>query len=191
MGVGMATAGGVSMFILPGVTPGFEAGGAPQGLPVVAIDDAALEAVYEKFCTAAPDGFDLVHLGCPHASLAEMRAYAGLLEGRRVADGVECWVTTNREVRRTAEQEGLVATITAAGAKVVSDTCPMSCHFARTCSPDPSLGVTPPTLTGVLVDSVKQAHYVRDMIQCPTLVTTSERAVESAVTGRFVPRPFR
>ncbi|WMS41994.1 aconitase X catalytic domain-containing protein [Acuticoccus sp. MNP-M23] len=192
MGVGMATSGGVAMFVLPGVTPGFAGDAAPPAsVPQVAIGDGAIEAVYDKFCTAAVDGFDLVHLGCPHASLAEMRVYAGLLAGRRIADGVDCWVTTNRTVRSAAEAEGLLAPIEAAGARVVSDTCPMSCHFARTCSPDPSLGVTPPTLAGVLVDSVKQAHYVRDMIQCPTLVTTSARAVESAVTGRFVPRPFR
>ena len=49
-------------------------------------------------------------------------------------------------------------------------------------------GVNPRAIRTILVDSAKQAHYVRDMIQCPTLFTTSERAVESAVTGRFQPR---
>jgi cis-L-3-hydroxyproline dehydratase len=78
--------------------------------------------------------------------------------------------------------------IIASGAKVISDTCPISCHFARTTSPDPALGVAPSNIRTILVDSAKQAHYVRDMIQCPTLFTTSERAVESAVTGRFQPR---
>ena len=82
----------------------------------------------------------------------------------------------------------LLAPILASGAKVIADTCPISCHFARTCSPDPKLGVKPPQLRTILVDSAKQGHYVRDMIQCPTLLTSSERAVQSAITGRFVPR---
>jgi hypothetical protein len=40
----------------------------------------------------------------------------------------------------------------------------------------------------VVVDSAKQAKYVRDMIQCPVLLTGAEEAVETACSGRFVPR---
>ena len=69
-----------------------------------------------------------------------------------------------------------------------SDTCPISCHLARTCSPDPALGVEPPSLRAIVVDSAKQARYIRDMIHCPTLLTSTEKAVETAVSGRFVPR---
>ena len=87
-----------------------------------------------------------------------------------------------------AEDAGLLAPIVDFGARVISDTCPISCHFARTCSPDPKLGVTPPELRAIVVDSAKQARYVRDMIQCPTLLTSTEKAVETAVSGRFVPR---
>jgi cis-L-3-hydroxyproline dehydratase len=39
-----------------------------------------------------------------------------------------------------------------------------------------------------VVDSAKQAKYVRDMIQCDVLLTSAAGAVESAVSGRFVPR---
>lgn len=191
LGVGMATSGGVAMFILPGVTPPFgEVADAP-GLPEVEVTEADLAQVFDSFCTGEETGFDLVHLGCPHASFEEMKHYAALLSGRRVAAGVELWITTSRAVRQMARDAGLLAPMLAAGARVVTDTCPISCHFACTCSPDPALGVVPPTLRTILVDSAKQAHYVRDMIQCPTLFTTSELAVESAVTGRFMPRRRR
>jgi hypothetical protein len=50
------------------------------------------------------------------------------------------------------------------------------------------LGVQPPTLRGIVVDSAKQAKYVRDMIRCPTRETTTERSIETALTGRFLPR---
>ena len=188
LGVGMATSGGVAMFVVPGVTPPYAEDAAPPPLLEMEVTAGQLRDVYDEFCTAPEDGFDIVHLGCPHASFEEMKEYAELLGGRRIAEGVECWVTTNRHVRQMARDAGLLAPILASGAKVISDTCPISCHFARTCSPDPKLGVTPPRLRAILVDSAKQAHYVRDMIQCPTLLTSSERAVESAVAGRFVPR---
>ncbi|MWB77681.1 DUF521 domain-containing protein [Pseudooceanicola sp. 216_PA32_1] len=188
LGVGMATSGGVAMFVVPGVTPPYPDEADAPGLPEAEVGEADIAGVFDAFCTGAETGFDLVHLGCPHASFEEMKHYAALLSGRRVAPGVELWVTTSRAVRRMAQDAGLIAPMVAAGARVVSDTCPISCHFACSCSPDPKLGVVPPRLRTIVVDSAKQAHYVRDMIQCPTLFTTSELAVETAVTGQFQPR---
>ena len=189
LGVGMATSGGVAMFVLPGVTPPYGEDDEPgAGLPEIHVDDAALRAVYEEMCSPEAAGFDIVHLGCPHASFEEMKHYATLLEGRRVHDGAQLWVTTSRTVREMARDAGILHTIEASGARVISDTCPISCHFARTCSPDPGLGVTPPELSAIVVDSAKQARYVRDMVHCPTLFTSTENAVATAVSGRFVPR---
>ena len=188
LGVGMATSGGVAMFVVPGVTPPYPDEADAPGLPEAEVGEADIAGVFDAFCTGAETGFDLVHLGCPHASFEEMKHYAALLSGRRVAPGVELWVTTSRAVRQMAQDAGLIAPMVAAGARVVSDTCPISCHFACSCSPDPKLGVVPPRLRTIVVDSAKQAHYVRDMIQCPTLFTTSELAVETAVTGQFQPR---
>jgi predicted aconitase len=189
LGVGLATSGGVAMFILPGVTPCYGADMAPaKGLPELKISEADIQAVYEEFSNGSEDNFDIVHIGCPHASFEEMKHYARLLEGRKIADGLELWITTNRNVRQMAADAGLLAPITGSGAKVISDTCPISCHFARTCSPDPKLGVNPRKLISIVVDSAKQARYVRDMIGCPTLLTSTEKAIESAIVGRFVPR---
>jgi predicted aconitase len=91
-------------------------------------------------------------------------------------------------VRNEAQLAGIVKTLETAGAKIISDTCPISCHFARSASPDPALGVVPPPLRAIVVESAKQAKYVRDMIRCDTLLTGTAEAVETAVTGRFVPR---
>jgi hypothetical protein len=195
LGAALATSGGVSLFIVPGVTPPYARpeDAFPGGLPSDAVTarTADLETVYERFSTGRPDAIDLVHLGCPHASFEEMKHYARLLQGRKVSPRLELWVTTSRAVRNMAAEAGLLQTIEAAGAKVVSDTCPMACHFAKTVSPDPALGIVPPAKRTIVVDSAKQAKYVRDMIQCETLLTTPEGAVETAVTGRFVPRRGR
>lgn len=191
LGVGMATSGGVAMFVLPGVTPPFaedDEARLAAGLPEFRVDDVALSAVYEEFCSPEAAGFDIVHLGCPHASFEEMKHYAALLDGRRVHGNAELWITTNRNVREMARDAGLLTVMEGAGAKVIADTCPISCHFARTCSPDPALGVEPPELRAIVVDSAKQARYIRDMIHCPTLFTSTENAVATAVSGRFAPR---
>ena len=191
LGAALGTSGGVSMFIVPGVTPPYASVEQcfPGGLPDDAIvaDEAGIRATYDHF-TDPGAAFDLVHVGCPHASFEEIKDYARLLDGKRVSEHVELWVTTSRSVRNMAAEAGLVAILEQAGAKVISDTCPMSSHFARTASPDPALGVEPPELRGIVVDSAKQAKYVRDMIRCPTLLTSTERAIETAISGRFVPR---
>ena len=191
LGAALGTSGGISMFIVPGVTPPYATVEAcfPQGRPNDAIvaDAAGIAETYDSFSDAT-EVFDLVHIGCPHASFEEMKDYARMLHGKKVKDGVELWVTTSRSVRNMAVEAGYIAVMEKAGAKIISDTCPMSCHFARTASPDPKLGVIPPALRGIVLDSAKQAKYVRDMVRCPTLLTSSEKAIETAVSGRFVPR---
>jgi predicted aconitase len=192
LGAALATGGGVTLFIVPGVTPPFgsveQAFRGPLPRETVRAGRAEVQAIYRDFCTARDDGFDLVHIGCPHASFEEMKLYAGLLSGKHVAAGVELWVTTSRAVRNQAAEAGIIRTLESAGAKVISDTCPISCHFARTASPDPALGVVPPPIRTVVVDSAKQAKYVRDMIRCDTLLTGTAEAVATALSGRFVPR---
>ena len=191
LGAALGTSGGISMFIVPGVTPPYANTEAafPNGRPNDAIvaNEAGIRATYEHF-TEGDGSFELVHVGCPHASFEEMKDYAQMLDGKRVKDGIDLWVTTSRSVRNMAREAGYVAIMEKAGAKVISDTCPMSCHFACTASPDPKLGVKPPVLRGIVLDSAKQAKYVHDMVRCPVLLTSTEKAIESAVTGSFVPR---
>ena len=117
-----------------------------------------------------------------------MKCYAELLNGKKINNNVELWITTNRTVREMIRNTDINKSIELSGAKIISDTCPISCHFARTVSPDPKLGIKPPRLKTIVVDSAKQARYIRDMIHCPTLFTSTKRAVDSAVSGIFVSR---
>jgi cis-L-3-hydroxyproline dehydratase len=193
LGAGLATTGSVSMFIVPQITPPFATvEQAFKGRPPVqdlVVRQCDIDAVYEGFDEAAPgERVDFVHLGCPHASFEELREYGRLFAGRTAAQGVELWITTSRAVRALADQEGITAALRGSGAKIITDTCPMSCHFARTTSPDPDIVLPPPPMRVMVVDSAKQAKYVRDMIRCKTLLTSTAAAVETAVTGRFVPR---
>ena len=192
LGAALATSGGVALFIVPGVTPPYatveQAFGGRVPADAIVATRPDLEAVYGYFCTRDDGAFDIVHVGCPHASFEEMKDYARRLDGKTIASGVEFWITSSRAVRQMAQEAGLVAIMEKAGAKVISDTCPISCHFARTVSPDPALGVVPPPIRSVVIDSAKQAKYVRDMIRCDTLLTGTAEAIETALTGRFVAR---
>ena len=189
MGVGMATSGGMAMFVLPDVTPPYTSDNISiKNLPTFKVNEGDLRLVYDDFCNGNEQNFDIVHLGCPHASYEEMKHYAKLLNGKKISNNIELWITTNRTVREMIRNTDLIQSIESSGAKIISDTCPISCHFARTVSPDPKLGIKPPKIKAVVVDSAKQARYIRDMIHCPTLFTSTEKAVESAVCGNFIPR---
>lgn len=192
LGAAMATSGGVSLFIVPTVTPPFstvEQAFEGRTIPEpIAVRRADVDSVYHYFCTGSEDSVDLIHLGCPHASYEEMKSYVDMFGDRKIAADSEVWVTTSRSVRGMAEEAGIVKRLEALGVKVIVDTCPISSHFARTTSPDPSLNIRPPAIRTILVDSAKQAKYARDMIQCKTLLTGTTEAVETAVTGRFVSR---
>jgi len=191
LGVGLATSGGIAMFILPGVTPPVES--LEQAFEYrrahahIRVSDTDIADIYDEFSTGSGD-FNIVHLGCPHASFEEMKSYAELLVGKKVRDKAKLWITTSRTVRQMAKDSGILAVLERAGAKVISDTCPISCHFAKTTSPDAKLRLRPPRLDGIVLDSAKQAKYVRDMIGCDTLLTSTDRAIETAVTGNFIPR---
>lgn len=118
-GAAMAASGAVALYHIEGVTPEAKAENliAP-GANRLTVDDLA--PAYLAL-NAQADDVDLVSLGCPHASLADLEAVAEHLDGHRVKAAL--WVTTARATREAAEAAGLVARIEAAGGMVVADTC--------------------------------------------------------------------
>ncbi len=116
----LPTYGGSPLFHLVGVTP--EASRYPAPREVEIIDEALLEGAREQTAEPAPAGApDLVCLGCPHATLAEVRAAAEQLRGHRVA--VDTWICTSRPVKALADELGLTETIESSGALLLCDTC--------------------------------------------------------------------
>jgi predicted aconitase len=135
LGAAMAASGAVALYHVAGVTPEAVAGThvlAPDAVRLV-VDDlspgyAALSqhpisnTQYPTSNTPSPiPDIDLVWIGCPHASLSEIRQVAELLDGRCVRAAL--WVTAARDVRQQAVERGLVEVIEACGGQVVADTC--------------------------------------------------------------------
>ena len=129
LGAAMAASGAVALYHVAGVTPEALTGAdvlAP-GAERLVIEDlspgySALSQL--EIGTLSPHGqerIDLVWIGCPHASLAEIEQVVTLLDGRRVRSAL--WVTVARAVREQAARRGLVAAVEACGGQVVADTC--------------------------------------------------------------------
>ena len=126
LGAAAAASGAIALYHVIGVTP--EAccrdpfGGQPPQ-EEFRVTRGDLETTAKELQTAHPGAVELVVVGCPHYSLAEVRRLAGLLRGKTVGPGKALWVYTSGEVERQAGEEGLLATLEAVGAEVLAQTC--------------------------------------------------------------------
>lgn len=96
---------------------------------------------------AGGDDWDLVALGCPHCSPAELRALAKGLKGKRPSGRCDVWFCTSRKAYASCPKE--VATLKRFG-KVLCDTCmvvaPIETMYKSTASDSGKAMVYLPTL---------------------------------------------
>jgi phosphomecalonate degydratase large subunit len=114
LGAAMAASGSVALYYVQGITPTPPAAFGP--LERICIDRKQIDEVYQKYSGADAE---IVALGCPHCSRAELNRIADLLEGKKVRK--ELWVCTARKIAKS--HPDLVARIEKSGAKVLCDTC--------------------------------------------------------------------
>jgi predicted aconitase len=176
-GAAAATSGGVELYHIPGITPeaiSVEAA-FKSGVPeAVGYGPAERAAVYETLNEiGSSTDVDFVLLGCPHASLEQMRQAAALLDGKRLASGTELWIMAPRALKVMADRSGYTAVIERAGGRVLADSCPAMSRAA-------------PAGTRVFAtDSAKQAHYLPAILGIEAWFGTTEECVSAAVTGRW------
>jgi len=169
LGAALAASGAVAMYHVEDFTPEANALVQTAGhLERLIISDLA-----EGYAMldGALDKIDFVSLGCPHASLEEIRQIANWLRGKQVHTLL--WVTTSRHVRDEAQRKGLVQTIEEAGGHVVADTC---------------LVVAPVEALGVhflATNSAKAALYARSHSGLVTRFGSTEQCLEAAVSGAW------
>ncbi|MEQ3549594.1 aconitase X catalytic domain-containing protein [Pseudonocardia nematodicida] len=177
-GAAAASSGGVEMFHVPGVTPeaptveaAFGGGPVPEAVRYGA---AERRAMYERLNDrGTSENVDFVLLGCPHASLDQVRDAARALEGRRLHEGTELWIMAPRALAAVAERSGYIEVIESAGGKVLTDSCPAMSRVA-------------PAGTRVFAtDSAKQAHYLPAILGIEAWFGTTAECVDAAVTGRW------
>lgn len=169
LGAAMAASGAVALYHIEGVTPEARARDMlASDAHRLVVDD--LSPGYTALDGPARE-VDLVSLGCPHASLAELEAIAVYLGGRQVKTAL--WITTARATRRAAEEAGWVARIQAAGGRVVADTC-------MVVAPVADLG-----FRTMATNSAKMAFYAPAHSDLSVRFGSTERCLDAALTGSW------
>jgi predicted aconitase/predicted aconitase with swiveling domain len=140
----------------------------------VALDD--LRQLWRGFNTGGGD-VDLVAIGSPHASLAETRRFADLLDVRHCHDGTKTIVTVGRKTLADMAAEGILERFQAAGVKVIPDLC--WCSITEP--------VFPADASVVMTNSGKYAHYGKGLTGRNMRFGSLEDCAAAAVTGRAKP----
>ena len=136
------------------------------------VTEETLKTTRSEMCTVKSAKIDLVAVGCPHYSIAEIQNIMKLLAGRKVRRTHEFWIYTTKQVRDLAERMGILAELLALGVKIATETCMLI-------SPVETWG-----FKTLMTDSGKCSYYAP--VQCKTDVVFGSAAecVEAAVNGR-------
>lgn len=143
-GAAMAATGAVSMY-------SFRQAGARTRIDTSSVEECVTVPVSElRECAEELKGdedWDLVAIGCPHCSVAELRRMARYLKRRKPAHDSEVWFCTSRAVHAKCPHE--VAVLRKFG-KVLCDTCmvvsPIERMYRKTASDSGKAMVYLPTL---------------------------------------------
>lgn len=178
LGASAASAGGVGLFHVAGVTPeapdaATALGGKPPAQTVVVTPERIAAELARLSTAGASERVDAVAIGSPHLSLAEIDALERRLAGRRLA--APLYANTGRHVLKPLEEQGRRGALEKAGVVFVVDTCVV---------------VTPimPELKGgvLMTNSGKFAHYAPGNTGYAVTYGSLAECVESAVAGRLV-----
>jgi hypothetical protein len=120
--------------------------------------EAELAERYEKLRPSTLPS--LIAIGCPQASVGELRAVAELLHGQQLpSNAPPLWVFTSSANKAIAEKVGIADIITNAGALLLENTCPEVVPY------------DPAWVTSVLTNSMKAEHYIKSGLNgIPTAV---------------------
>lgn len=176
-GAAAASSGGVELYHVPGITPEaptLESAFSGEVPETIHYGPKERGDVYETLNNQGTStDVDFVLLGCPHASLDQVRAAAKALDGRRLHDGTQLWIMTPRALKEVADRSGYTEIVERAGGRILADSCP-------------AMSRTAPSGTKVFAtDSAKQAHYLPAILGIEAWFGTLEECVDAAVTGRW------
>lgn len=124
LGAAAAAAGPVTMIHLPGITPGSPTlQSAVRGEPVETIDVTRKDLQEVEGDLNQTEGKpDLVALGVPHMSPAELGLLAKLLLGKKLKKGVKLFAYTSSQAFDLSQRTGILDDIQSAGARITQST---------------------------------------------------------------------
>lgn len=175
LGAAAASSGAVAMFHMVGITPEAPTraaafgGRAPER--TIRIGPGELAAAAAELTSTRETALGAVSIGTPHFSYDEFTRLRALLDGRRVAERLEFFVSTGRDTLARVDDEGWGTELRDCGVQVVTDTCTY----------------LTPILSGrpgaVMTNSAKWAWYAPNNLGYAVVFGSLEECVESAVRG--------
>ncbi len=126
LGASLASYGSLAMFHMVGVTPEAPTaeaafgGNTPSATMTVTDDD--IDAIYRAY-RYVEGANNIVVFSAPQLSIFEMQALAELFNGRKVAAGMQVFVTTNHAVWSDAVRLGYAGVLEAAGVMLLKGVC--------------------------------------------------------------------
>ena len=151
LGAALASSGAVALYHVENTTP--ESKWAlkvikEEKIEKLSINRANIDETKIKLSTT-DEKPDLICVGCPHASLEEIKRVAEIVAGRRLENML--WVCTSISVKAASDRMGYTKIIETAGGKMVCDTCMVVAPIEEL------------DYKVVGVDSAKAANYVPNM----------------------------
>lgn len=175
LGAAAASSGSVALFHAVGLTPEApDLDTALHGAPPaeeLAIGVGELDAARRELGPKRGGPLVGVSVGTPHASPRELRQIAELIDGHRVAPGLEFSVSTNRHALSAAPDA--VRSLEAAGVQIVVDTCTYVTPIMRV-----EGGL-------VMTNSAKWAYYAPALRGASVVFGSLTDCVSTAVTGKL------
>ena len=151
LGAALASSGAVALYHVENTTP--ESKWAlkvikEEKIEKLSINRVNIDETKVKLSTT-DEKPDLICVGCPHASLEEIKRVAEIVAGRRLENML--WVCTSISVKAASDRMGYTKIIETAGGKMVCDTCMVVAPIEEL------------DYKVVGVDSAKAANYVPNM----------------------------
>ncbi len=140
----------------------------------VMFGEKELQARYTALQPRSP--VSLVVIGCPQASIGELRETAEHLKGKHLhPDGPPLWVFTSSANKAIAEKTGIADVIRRSGALLLQNTCPEVVPY------------DPAWVKHVLTNSMKAEHYIKSGLNgIPTSVVRLADCVAIALGEKVI-----
>jgi len=151
LGAALASSGSVALYHVENITPESKWAAkivSDDKIEKLSINRADIDETKIKLSTTE-DKPDLICVGCPHASLEEIKRVAETVRGLKLENML--WVCTSISVKAAANRMGYTEIIENAGGKMVCDTCMVVAPIEEL------------DYKVVGVDSAKAANYVPNM----------------------------
>ena len=163
LGAALASSGSVALYHMENVTPEYKQADAEEVEDIMFISEKDILKTREDLTTTDREP-DLICLGCPHASLEEIKRVANIVHGKTIKN--KLWICTSVSVKATADRMGYTKSIEQAGGNVVCDTC-------MVVAPIEDMG-----FEVIGVNSAKAANYVPSMCGLDVVYNDVENLIQ-------------